>query len=80
MQEEYVLYCYDLSSLKYSAKVRFVYLLRGRRGEKGMVQALKGRFIAQGCFIIPIKNNNEMDEIMKEWGVKHKTYKIKFLQ
>ena len=72
----YTLYTYDLSKLKNSCKVRFVYALKGRGKEKGLVKELKGRFIAPGCFIIPVKNDKEMQEIMCKWGVKFSKIKI----
>ncbi len=74
------LYCYDLSNFKSSIKVRLVYLLRGRRGEKGMVQKLNGKFFSQGSFFIPEKNIWEMDEVLNEWGVKYKHYEIQIFE
>ena len=38
------IYSYDLSNLKPSIKVRFVYVLKGRGKEKGIVKEKKGEF------------------------------------
>lgn len=67
-----VLYWYDLSGLKGSKKVRFVYALKGRKGEEGLVKKMGGRFLVPGCFILPFKKDEEMQEIMKFWKVKFK--------
>lgn len=69
-------FTYDLSRQPSSKKVRFVYLLKGRRGELGMVKKLKGRFLAPGCFIIPEKSLEEIEQIFKLWNIKHKKIKV----
>ncbi len=65
----YVIYTYDLTRTSASNKVRFVYLLKGRKGEKGLVQKLKGSFLAPGCFQIPISNDQELQEIFQKWKI-----------
>lgn len=72
----FVLYSYDLTHLNKSHKVRFVYLLKGRNKEKGIVEKLKGKFLASACFIIPLNNDHEMQQIMQEWKAKFSRQKI----
>ncbi|PIU76043.1 hypothetical protein COS75_01130 [Candidatus Pacearchaeota archaeon CG06_land_8_20_14_3_00_35_12] len=67
----YVLYSYDLSKLKPSEKVKFVYLLKGRKAE-GMVKKMNGEWITDSCFIIPIQNDSEMLIILKKWAIPFK--------
>ncbi len=62
------LYTYNISKLKSSTKVRFVYLLKGRSG-KGIVKNLGGKFLAPGCFLIPSEKDNEILDIMKQWKI-----------
>ncbi|MCH7661035.1 MAG: hypothetical protein IH933_10820, partial [Euryarchaeota archaeon] len=45
---------YDLSGVEASKKVRFVYLLKGRGAEMGVVEKFGGRFTALGSFMIPL--------------------------
>jgi len=71
-----VLYSYDLSHLKKSHKVRFVYLIKGRGSDKGLVEKLKGRFLASACFIISVSHDTEIQQIMDEWHIKYSRYKI----
>lgn len=65
----YSLFNYDLSNLKGSKKVRFVYVIKGRN-EKGLVENLGGKFLANGCFIIPKEKESEILEVFEHWGVK----------
>lgn len=74
-----VLYTYNISRLDKSKKVRFVYLLKGRRDDKGLIEQFKGEFLAPGCFIVPIKNDKEVQSIFKQWGVKPKRKIIRIL-
>ncbi|MCK4589223.1 MAG: hypothetical protein KAT77_02185 [Nanoarchaeota archaeon] len=69
---EKVLFWYDLTSLKASHKVRFVYVLKGRKGEKGLIEKFGGEFLVNGCFILPIENEKEMKEVFRFWKVKFK--------
>jgi len=66
------LYTYNLANIKKSKAVRFVYCLKGRGSEAGIVSKLNGKFLAPGCFLIPIKNDKEMQDVFKLWGLKFK--------
>ncbi len=68
----YVLYSYDLSKLKSSEKVKFVYLLKGRKKEIGIIKKINGEWIADSCFIIPIQKDSEMLSILKKWQIPFK--------
>jgi hypothetical protein len=70
--KQFVLYTYSLTNQPKSIKVRFVYLLKGRGKERGIVDELKGKFLVPGCFMIPIKHDKEMQEIFKKWGIRLK--------
>ena len=65
-----VIYSYNLTKLDKSTKVRFVYVLKGRPGEKGIVENMGGEFLAPGCFILPYTKDKEMSEVFKLWKVK----------
>tara|TARA_Y100000034_G_scaffold87951_1_gene105500 strand:+ start:3370 stop:3942 length:573 start_codon:yes stop_codon:yes gene_type:complete len=68
--KSHVMYSYDLTNLKKSNKVRFVYVLKGRNKEQGVVKEFKGKFIQPGIFILPNKFDKEMLDIFKIWKVK----------
>ncbi len=68
----FALYTYDLSKQPKSKAVRFVYLLKGRADDKGIIQEFNGKFLAPGCFIIPIKKDKEMREIFAYWKISFK--------
>ena len=65
----YSLFNYDLSKLKGSNKVRFVYVIKGR-GDKGLVERLSGKFLTNGCFMIPKENEKEILDVFEQWDVK----------
>ena len=66
------LYTYSLTKQQKSTAVRFVYLLKGRPKESGIIDEFKGTFLAPGCFIIPIKKDKEMQEIFEKWKIPFK--------
>lgn len=71
-----LLYSYDISKETPSKKVRFVYLLRGRGKEEGIVNKFKGSFISNNAFIIPIEKDNEMQEILNQWQIRYQRKKF----
>jgi len=73
------IFTYDLSHLKSSKKVLFVYLLKGRTKNDGLIKKFKGSFLVQSCFIIPQKNALEIEEIFNEWGIKYNRYDVNIL-
>ncbi len=79
MHRFHYIYTYDLKKVPKSKKVRFVYLLKGRRGEKGIIENLKGKFLVPGCFIIPEKSDKEVTEIFNLWNIKFKRKKIQLI-
>jgi hypothetical protein len=67
-----VLYTYSLLKEPKSKAVRFVYCLKGRGSDQGIIAKFKGQFLAPGCFIVPLKHDKEMQEVFKLWNVKFK--------
>lgn len=72
----YTLYTYDLTKEKPSKKVRFVYLLKGRADGKGIIKEFNGIYISPSSFIMPVKKDEEMLEILKRWDVKFTRKKL----
>jgi hypothetical protein len=68
----YAIYTYNLSNIRKSKAVRFVYCLKGRGSEQGIVERMNGKFLAPGCFLVPIKKDKEMQEVFKLWSIKFK--------
>lgn len=71
----YTLYSYDLSNMRQTDKVRFVYLLKGRNSA-GAVKRANGEWIADSCFVIPIQKDSEMQAIFNKWNVPYKRKEI----
>ena len=67
----YSIYSYNLSKIKASEKVKFVYLLKGRK-DRGIIERLGGEWLADSCFLAPIDKDKEIFEIFKKWKVPYK--------
>ncbi len=76
---EYSLYTYSLTNLERSVRVKFVYALKGRGDEAGLVSHYKGRFLAPACFIVPIKNDNHIRDVFNQWKIRFKRHHIKMI-
>ena len=66
------IFTYDISKIDKVSKVRFVYLLKGRNKDLGLINELKGRFLTNGCFILPYEHQRQMEILMKSWQVQYK--------
>lgn len=67
----YALYAYDLTKLPPSKKVLFVYALKGRREEQGIVEKAGGKFVAPAAFIVPLQKDSEISGLLDFWQVKY---------
>lgn len=74
------IYNYNLTSLEKSKRVRFVYVLKGRGKEKGLVEEFKGKFLAPGCFMVPVEKDNEILDVLKKWNVKFERNKVMLMR
>lgn len=70
------IYSYELTSLNNVSKVRFVYILKGRKDENGLIKKLGGRFLVPGCFIIPRHACDRIEELFKFWNVKFQRFDV----
>jgi len=59
-----VLFIYILSGLNSSQKVKTVNFLRGINGKKGIVEENKGRWLANGVFIMPIETEHLIGQFL----------------
>lgn len=74
--ESFGLYTYNISSMKSSDRVRFVYLLKGRNKEKGIIKSLGGKFISAATFIIPSARDKEIQEVLDKWKIRYERKKV----
>jgi predicted nucleotidyltransferase len=71
-----LLFSYSLSKEDNSKKVRFVYLLRGRGDDKGLVNKWGGEFISNSAFILPVDKDNEAQEVFNSWKINFKRRRL----
>lgn len=68
--EGFVLFIYDLRDKSHTEKVKFNYVLSGRK-DIGMVKRLEGKHVAPGVIQIPIKNSVEFEEMLKTHNINY---------
>ena len=68
------MYQYELTNLNPSNKVKIVNILRGKRGEKGMVEQNKGEWLANQVFIVPMENENIFEKFFINFKIKYKKF------
>ena len=68
--EGFTLFVYDLRDKSHTEKVKFNYVLSGRKGA-GIVKMLEGKHLAPGIIQIPIKNSLEFEEILKMHNISY---------
>ena len=68
--EGFVLFIYKLENKSHTEKVRFNYVLSGRKSE-GVVKIMKGKHVAPGVIQIPIRYSLEFEEILKKHNISY---------
>ena len=68
--EGFMLFIYDLRDKSHTEKVKFNYVLSGRK-DVGMVKRLEGKHVAPGVIQIPIKNSVEFEEVLKRHNINY---------
>ena len=66
----FVLFVYDLRDKSHTEKVKFNYVLSGRK-DIGMVKRLEGKHIAPSVIQIPVKNSLEFEEVLKRHNINY---------
>lgn len=70
------LFIYSLKNFSSSKRVRFHYLLRGRKGEKGILDEVEGKIMGDGVIEAPTEKEDLLKEIFETWEVKYKINRI----
>ena len=67
----YTLFRFSYSGLTGSKKVRFIYSLRGRKGQGGVLQKLNAVELAAGVILVPVNATFEFKEFLSRWGIEY---------
>ena len=73
--KSFSLFWYNLKGLNHAQKVRFNYILAGRKA-KGLIGELEGERLVSGAVKIPIKNSLVFEEILKSNKINYKKENI----
>jgi len=72
--ENYSLFTYSLKNLTNSKKVMFQYSMRGRGGEKGMLEITKSKLCGKGVIMVPLFYTEDFKEFFEKNKIKYKIY------
>ena len=61
-----VIFFYNLKNKNHTEKVKFNYLLSGRKNKEGLIKLFEGKQLAPGVFKLPIKNSIKFEEVLKK--------------
>jgi predicted nucleotidyltransferase len=70
------LFTYSLQGLTSSERVRFHYVMRGRRDSEGMLTKLKAELLGDGVILVPTSSEDELSEIFKKWKCQYKARRV----
>ncbi|MBW2994940.1 hypothetical protein KY312_01170, partial [Candidatus Woesearchaeota archaeon] len=71
-----VLFTYSLSNLTYSQKKMFYYALKGRRGQKGLLELRKAKQISNCVIEVPLKFSEEFKNLLNMHKIEFKTKNV----
>lgn len=70
------LFNYELKNLKPSNKVKTVNVLRGKSGEKGIVEENGGEWLANNVFLLPVGKDSLLERFFTENSIKFKKHYV----
>ncbi|MFH1066208.1 MAG: nucleotidyltransferase domain-containing protein [Nanoarchaeota archaeon] len=70
------LFRYELKALNLSKKVRAVNMLRGKSGEKGIVEESGGEWLANNVFLLPVGKDSLLERFFTENSIKFKKHYV----
>lgn len=73
---DYSIFTYSLSGESKTRQVRFVYALKGRDSEEGLVSYYKGKFLAPACFVVPEESARHIMDIFSAWKIKCRRLRV----
>ena len=69
------IFSYSLANLNHSKKIMFQYALKGRRGQKGLLEMKGCEQIGRGTISVPVWNSEEFREFLEKQNIKYKILK-----
>ena len=70
------LFEYTLKHFSPSQRVKFHYMLNGRRGSEGILKEIKGRIVGTGTIMAPVESEDKLKDIFDKWDVKYTMHRI----
>lgn len=73
--EPWIIFSYNLITLKPVEKSRFSHALFGRAHE-GIFYKLGGKILGKGSIMVPVKHSEEIREVLERWHIDYKVKKM----
>jgi len=73
--KSYSLFYYNMKNLSHTQKIKFNYILAGRK-TAGIIESLNGERLAMGAIKIPIENSFEFEDLLKKNDIDYKKRNI----
>lgn len=70
--QSHTLFWYNLNGMSHTQKVKFNYILAGRKYMEGVIKEFNGERLSRGVIKIPIENSLEFEEILKNNKVNYR--------
>lgn len=70
------LFSYELKALNLSNKVKAVNMLRGKSGERGIVEDSGGEWLANNVFLLPVGKDSLLERFFTENSIKFKKHYV----
>jgi len=67
--DSFTLFSYDMKNKNHAEKVRFNYLLSGRKGYDGILKMFNGKRLNLGLIQLPVNKSDEFEDILKNNNV-----------
>jgi len=66
------LFIYTLKGFSPSDRVKFHFVLRGRYGNAGVLEEVKGKLLSPGAIMVPAEYEDKMKEVFNAWKIPHR--------
>lgn len=72
----YTLFKYNLENMDRNTKTKYNYAFKGRRGNKGVLEEVKGKHLSSGVVLVPIPETERFKNFLERWEVNYEEYRI----
>ncbi len=72
------LFKYNLKILKKSEKVRFLYALKGRKENEGILSRADGKYLSRNLVLVPVSKEDVFEDFLTDWKIDFEKRRVFF--